>query len=126
MSDACSSAGNWLFRGRKWIDPADPDGRTMLQIHHHNLSILFPAATAACSLGRFIDAVAAVAGAWSGQSEAALPSLVHVPPPSPTATGSDAASPPSEARAAARWAGLDSGGDDDDPLLRPPALAPCP
>jgi hypothetical protein len=62
---SCSDAGNWLFSGRTWIDPADPDGRAKLDLHYDNLSILFPAFTASCSLDRLIDAVAAVVHSWS-------------------------------------------------------------
>ena len=142
----CSDAGNWLFCGRKWIDPADPDGRTKLELHHHNLSILFPAITAACSRDRFIDAVAAVIESWSRQTAAAAaagrrPSVVDIPPSSHTATDSDGASPPEElqehttARHAAGpdpysderggwpgpdgWTGHAGIGADDDSELRP-------
>ncbi len=52
----CSDAGNRLFCGREWIDPVDPDGRTLLEIHYQNLSILFSAFAAACARERFIDA----------------------------------------------------------------------
>ena len=67
----CSDAGNWLFCGRKWIDPADPDGRAKLELHHHNLSVLFPAFASACPLERFIAAVAGVIDRWSRHSIAA-------------------------------------------------------
>ena len=66
----CSDAGNWLFCGRKWIDPADPDGRAKLDLHHYNLSVLFPGFASACSLDRFIDAVAAVIDSWSRHAAA--------------------------------------------------------
>ncbi len=66
----CSDAGNWLFCGRKWIDPADPDGRAKLDLHHYNLSVLFPGFASACSLDRFIDAVAAVINSWSNHAAA--------------------------------------------------------
>ena len=107
----CSDAGNWLFCGRKWIDPADPDGRTLLELHHHNLSILFPAFAAACSRDRFIDAVAGVIESWSRQTAAAAaagrrPSVVDIPPSSHTATDSDA-SP--EAHTADRLSVVDVG-----------------
>jgi hypothetical protein len=95
--NSCSDAGNWLFCGRKWIDPADPDGRTKLELHHHNLSILFPAFTSACSLDCFIDAVTAVTDSWSRHTEAAAEggrcsSVVDISP-SHSATESNAASP---------------------------------
>ncbi len=65
-----SDAGNWLFCGRKWIDPADPDGRTKLDLHHDNLCILFPAFAAACSRDRLIEAVTAVIERKSRHSSA--------------------------------------------------------
>jgi hypothetical protein len=68
---SCSDAGHWLFSGRKWIDPADLDGRTMLDLHYHNLSILFPAFAAACSRDRLVDAVAGIIDRWSHHSSAA-------------------------------------------------------
>ena len=105
---SCSDAGNWLFRGRRWIDPADPDGRTMLELHHHNLSILFPSFTAACSLDRFIDVVAAVVDSWSRQADIAAEGrrcwpVVDVAS-SRTAIDSDSASP-SEVFATVRHGG---------------------
>jgi hypothetical protein len=60
-----SDAGDWLFSGRKWIDPSDPDGRTKLDLHHHNLCLLYPAFAAACSCDELVAAVAAVIERWS-------------------------------------------------------------
>jgi hypothetical protein len=144
----CSDAGNWLFCGRKWIDPADPDGRTLLELHHHNLSILFPAFAAACSRDRFIDAVAGVIESWSRQTAAAAaagrcPSVVDIPPSSHTATDSDGASPteelqehdgaarrlrPARRRAGSRlglaWRAARAGWVDE--RLRPPAATAAP
>jgi hypothetical protein len=65
-----SDAGNWLFSGRNWIDPADPDGRTKLELHHNNLCLLYPAFAAACSCDRLIEAVAAVIDRWSRHGRA--------------------------------------------------------
>ena len=67
IDTACpySDAGSWLFCGRKWIDPADPDGRDKLDIHHFNLCVLFPPFAAACPHDRFVDAIATVAESWS-------------------------------------------------------------
>ncbi len=67
----CSDAGNWLFCGRKWIDPADPDGRTKLELHHNNLCLLYPAFAAVCSCDSLIEAVTAVFERWSRHSAAA-------------------------------------------------------
>ncbi len=75
-----SDAGNWLFSGRKWIDPADPDGRAMLDLHHHNLSLLFPAFAAACSRDRLADAVADVIARWSHRPRAATPGECELEP----------------------------------------------
>ena len=57
-------AGNWLFSGRRWLDPADQDGITKLRLNYHNLCNLFPAFAAACPASRFIAAVADVADSW--------------------------------------------------------------
>ena len=65
MPFPCSDAGDLLFCGRKWIDPADPDGRTKLDLHHYNLCALFPAFAAACPRAQFLSTVAAVAESWS-------------------------------------------------------------
>jgi hypothetical protein len=43
----------------------------MLDIHHNNLSILFPAFAAACSCENLVDAVAGVIGRWVHHSSAA-------------------------------------------------------
>jgi hypothetical protein len=66
-----SDAGNWLFSGRKWINPADPDGRTKLDLHYDNLCLLFPAFAAACSRDQLIEAVSAVIERWSRHGAAA-------------------------------------------------------
>jgi hypothetical protein len=66
----CSDAGNWLFTGRRWINPSDQDGRTKLDLHHNNLCLLYPAFAAACSCDRLIDAVAAVVERWSHHDSA--------------------------------------------------------
>jgi hypothetical protein len=60
-----SDAGSWFFRGRKWIDPAIPDGRAKLDLHHFNLCTLFPPFAEACPHARFIDAIATAAESWS-------------------------------------------------------------
>ncbi len=65
-----SDAGNWLFCGRRWIDPSDPDGRIKLDLHYHNLCALFPAFATDCSHDRFIGAVSAVIDSWSRHAEA--------------------------------------------------------
>ncbi len=113
LQQSYSDAGNWLFCGRKWIDPADPDGRAKLDLHYHNLSILFPAFTSACSLDRLVDAVAAVIDSWSRHDGArSSPVDISPSPPSPT----DSASPP-EVRhcgAAPPSAGPDRGFEDSD------------
>ncbi len=71
VRDESSDAGNWLFSGRKWIDPSDPDGRTKLDLHHNNLRLLYPAFAAACSCDRLIEAVASVIERWSRHGGAA-------------------------------------------------------
>jgi hypothetical protein len=69
----CSDAGDLLFCGRKWIDPADPEGRTKLDLHHFNLCALFPEFAAACPHDRFIAAIAAVTESWARPTQAVEP-----------------------------------------------------
>jgi hypothetical protein len=83
----CSDAGNWLFCGRRWMDPADPDGRITLDLHYHNLCALFPAFAAACSNDRFIGAVTAVIDSWSRHAAAA--DAESDPPSAGTGTASE-------------------------------------
>jgi hypothetical protein len=79
MPVRCSDAGDWLFCGRRWIDPADPDGRTKLDIHYHNLCALYPSFAAACSHDRFLSAVAAVVegSPHAAHDEAGTPPAQH-------------------------------------------------
>ena len=92
-------AGDWLFCGRKWIDPADPDGRTKLDLHHHNLSILFPAFASACPRERFLAAVAGVIERWSQHPSAATAAETDLPVADvvPERTAGDATWSPTEA-----------------------------
>ncbi len=102
----------------------------MLDLHHHNLCILFPAFAAACTHDRFIDAVTAVTDSWSRRaaaepagsdtpSAAASPgsNLSHSPGPAdspgpaqempgPTGRGGAADRPAEPARRAAPPTGL--------------------
>jgi hypothetical protein len=110
----CSDAGNWLFCGRRWINPADPDGRAKLDLHYDNLSILFPAFTTSCSLDRLIDAVSAVINSWSRHNGSAAIcsrrfSAVDISPSPPSPTDE-----PPEAHAAARLSGPVVAGPDHD------------
>jgi hypothetical protein len=80
--DQCSDAGNWFFSGRKWINPADPDGHTKLELHHNNLCLLYPAFAAACTCNRFVEAVRQQAST-DVQAMEVLPQADRTAPPSP-------------------------------------------
>ena len=59
------SAGNWLFRGRRWLDPANPEDRNALNVNYDRICIQFPEFEAACRRDKFIAALGAVAGRWA-------------------------------------------------------------
>ena len=57
-------AGTWLFADRSWLDPADIDDHTALEVNYDNLCLLFPTFAAACRLDRFLEVLADVSGSW--------------------------------------------------------------
>jgi uncharacterized membrane protein YgcG len=95
-----SVAGNWLFSGRCWIDPSDPEGFTKLDLHYHNLRTLFPDLTIACPPDRFVGAVAAVGRSWAYHAAAHAAgiadstSIADFAPLSPLRRVADAGGPP--------------------------------
>jgi hypothetical protein len=86
-----SSAGNWLFRFRRWLDPADPEDAAALNANIDCLCALFPpVAAASCGRDGILRAVGDVAARWSrvcGRSRAPRVasdgSSESSPPPSP-------------------------------------------
>ena len=61
----CRSAGNWLFRGRRWLDPADPDDRAAILSNYERLCTLFPPFGIACKLDKLIAALGTVTRRWA-------------------------------------------------------------
>ena len=70
----CSAAGSWLFLGRKWLNPLDPNDRTMLDIHYQNLCALCPSFTS-CPKKLFLDSLSYVSSSWSRRMEGSGKSL---------------------------------------------------
>jgi hypothetical protein len=60
-----SSAGVWLFRGRRWLDPTDPHDVFTLAANHARLCALFPAVAAPSGLAAFTAAVGNVSRRWA-------------------------------------------------------------
>jgi hypothetical protein len=60
-----SSAGVWLFRGRRWLDPTDPHDAVVLAANHARLCALFPAVAALSGLAAFMAAVGDVSRRWA-------------------------------------------------------------
>jgi hypothetical protein len=59
------SAGVWLFRGRRWLDPTDPHDAVVLAANHARLCALFPAVAAPSGLTAFLSAVEDVSRRWA-------------------------------------------------------------
>jgi hypothetical protein len=58
------TAGTWLFAGRRWLNPDDPDDRSALLVNYDNLCLLFPAFAAACPVERFLETLTDVSASW--------------------------------------------------------------
>ena len=63
-----SSAGIWLFRGRRWLDPADPHDATALTANHARLCAQFPDVAQPAGLAAFLAAVGDVRRRWAALS----------------------------------------------------------
>ena len=74
-----SVAGSWLFSGRRWLDPSDPEDRTMLDLHYDNLCTLVPQ-FCRCSRERFLSAISAVIASWSRRCSDAAENSASAPP----------------------------------------------
>ena len=66
---ALSTAGNWLFAGRRWLDPDHPDDRAALDVNYGNLALLFPDFAAACPEERFMETLSEVSRSWRRRME---------------------------------------------------------
>jgi hypothetical protein len=120
------SAGNWLFRFRRWLDPADSEDAAALIANLDCLCALFPAissALATCGRDGFIRAIGEVVVRWGqvcgrGRDSGTASSGVDWPclpatPPSPLSSPDAATSPHAH--------------DDTAPLKKPVTAAwpPC-
>ena len=59
-----SVAGNWLFSGRRWRNPAAVDDRAALSAGYNNIVAAFPAFSC-CPRDRFLKVVGEVCASWS-------------------------------------------------------------
>ena len=64
MVYAISTAGNWLFCNRRWLDPLKRDERERLEHNYNKLCTAFPV-FARCSKAKFIQSLMDVNIAWS-------------------------------------------------------------
>ena len=59
------AAGNWLFHGRRWLNPHDPADRALLDSNYTALARAFPPFAASCDRPRFLEILADVAAKWA-------------------------------------------------------------
>jgi hypothetical protein len=59
-----SIAGNWLFSGRRWLDPEDSEDRIILDLKYENLLLMFPA-FGNCPKAHFFRSISAIRTSWS-------------------------------------------------------------
>jgi hypothetical protein len=83
-----STAGNWLFCNRRWLNPLDREDRQTLDHNYDKLCLVFPA-FARCSKATFIHVLMDVSISWSdrigdGVRRAACPSMLSSTPSSPS------------------------------------------
>jgi len=64
----CSTAGNWLFCNRRWLNPLNREERITLESNYEKLCVAFPI-IARCSKKRFIQCVMDVSISWSDRIE---------------------------------------------------------
>jgi len=60
----CSVTGNWLFSNRRWLCPADPSDRCLLEANYDKLCSLHPEFSA-CSKEDFLEHLTEVTSAWA-------------------------------------------------------------
>ena len=95
----CSVAGNWVFRGRRWLRPDIPEDRHKLEAGYNQLCAQFPVAQI-CSKDNFINTLGSISSSWvSRLSVANSSNLMTVCTAAlPTCTNS-----PQSSRAGAAW-----------------------
>ena len=59
------AAGNWLFHGRRWLNPLDPADRALLDSNYAALARAFPHFAASCDRPRFLEVLADIATDWN-------------------------------------------------------------
>jgi hypothetical protein len=83
-----STAGNWLFCNRRWLNPLDREDRQTLDHNYDKLCLVFPA-FARCSKATFIHVLMDVSISWSdrikdGVRRTVSPSKLSSTPSSPS------------------------------------------
>jgi hypothetical protein len=77
---ACrSTAGNWLFCNRRWLNPLNREERITLESNYEKLCTSFPV-IARCSKKRFIQCVMDVSISWSDRIEESSRKCSSAPP----------------------------------------------
>jgi hypothetical protein len=65
-----STAGNWLFCNRRWLNPVNREERRLLESNYDALCASFPVIATICTKARFIHCVMDVFMAWSDRIDA--------------------------------------------------------
>ena len=66
-----STAGNWVFSGRRWLNPETAGDRAMVMARHLDLCAEFPAYAAACDPDHPLATLARFRASWAGRLESA-------------------------------------------------------
>ena len=98
----CSTAGNWLFSHRRWLDPCKMREKIVLEQAYDHLCTTFPE-FAACSRLKFLDCITAVCSSWSSrvcESNSSMAPTLEIGAAAPSAPKGDSAADPDREHAA--------------------------
>jgi hypothetical protein len=65
MVFSCSTAGNWLFCNRRWLNPLNREERKTLETNYETLCAAFPILAMRCPKANFIQCIMDVSITWS-------------------------------------------------------------
>jgi hypothetical protein len=109
-----STAGNWLFCNRRWLDPLNRDERQILESNYDGLCASFPVIATMCTKARFILCVMDVHVAWSDRIAESSRKCPAAPKPHGPASARRRSHPPAAGHLSAHaWA---MGSPDDAPF----------
>lgn len=60
-----STAGHWVFSGRRWLDPEDPEDRSRLQARYLDLCAKFPTIDPTCDADRLLAVLSSFQRSWA-------------------------------------------------------------